>query len=168
MPGIACGGVVVSATESGAGARATFAEVEAERDRLQRIIDGYDRTDAERDMAYTIERLELALSRFSTDFGDDGPCESCGVRYPAWWVDHDIWNRTLGGPGAKGDPGGMLCPNCFFRRAEPVRGAWHITLPVKPSAPPIRQRLTRTQWALFAAASAVWASAPFVGAWVIR
>jgi hypothetical protein len=63
----------------------------------------------------------------------DGPCEQCGVRYPPWWVDHAIWNRTLGGPDAKGDPGGMLCPNCFLRQAEPVRGAWHITLPVKPA-----------------------------------
>ncbi len=59
----------------------------------------------------------------------DGPCDECGHHYPPWWIDHGVWNLTLGGPEVKGDPGGMLCPLCFMRKAAPIRGAWHLTNP---------------------------------------
>lgn len=62
--------------------------------------------------------------------GDDGPCHACGQSYPVWRAPDDLWNLVLGGSSAKGDPGGMLCPNCFLRLAdlvEPQRGAWVLS-----------------------------------------
>lgn len=45
------------------------------------------------------------------------PCQECGGRNPAWFADHTLWNLVMGGPEAKDDPGGILCPTCFVARA---------------------------------------------------
>ena len=45
-------------------------------------------------------------------------CQDCGGDNPVWFAPSPDWNLVLGGPEAKGDPGGMLCPNCYIRRAE--------------------------------------------------
>lgn len=57
--------------------------------------------------------------------GGDGPCDDCGKPYPPWMAPHDVWNLVMGGPDAKDDPGGMLCPTCFIVRAERA-GEHHI------------------------------------------
>lgn len=69
--------------------------------------------------------------------GDDGPCQACGEKYPAWRAPNELWNLVMGGPDAKGDPGGMLCPTDFLRAAElkaPQRGAWVVGTPVRPES----------------------------------
>lgn len=80
-----------------------------------------------------IEGVNLALSYLDEErrstAGTDGPCQDCGQHYVAWWTDHAIWNRVMGGPNATDDPGGLLCPNCFLATADPVRGAWHLAPP---------------------------------------
>lgn len=71
----------------------------------------------------------------ATDDGPDGPCYACERHYPTWRAPNDLWNLVMGGPNAKGDPGGMLCPNCFLRlasEAAPARGAWVVGTPVRP------------------------------------
>lgn len=50
--------------------------------------------------------------------GGDGPCQVCGRHYPSWFAPHEVWNLVMGGPDAKDDPGGLLCPTCFVSRAE--------------------------------------------------
>lgn len=49
-------------------------------------------------------------------------CPECGTDYPAWFTDNPLWNTVLGGPTAMDDPGGMLCPLCFAKKAETVHG----------------------------------------------
>jgi len=46
------------------------------------------------------------------------PCQDCAGHNPVWFAPSPDWNFVIGGPDAKGDPGGMLCPNCYIRRAE--------------------------------------------------
>lgn len=61
----------------------------------------------------------------------DGPCMDCGTfDTPVWFTDNVLWNRIVGGSGTMYDPGGLLCPTCFIRRAQesglrPTR--WHLT-----------------------------------------
>lgn len=49
----------------------------------------------------------------------DGPCKDCGnednIR---WFTESVFWNQVIGGPGAMGDPGGILCVPCFVKRAD--------------------------------------------------
>jgi hypothetical protein len=45
-------------------------------------------------------------------------CQDCQSENPVWFAPNPIWNLVMGGPEAKGDPGGTLCPNCFIKRAE--------------------------------------------------
>lgn len=49
---------------------------------------------------------------------DNRPCEDCGCQMLAWFAPNMIWNRVIGGPDAQYDPGGVLCPSCFIKRAE--------------------------------------------------
>ncbi|ALJ12580.1 hypothetical protein [Sphingopyxis macrogoltabida] len=56
-------------------------------------------------------------------------CDECARINPVWFAPNDIWNRAVGGAGAKDDPGGILCPNCFIARAEAagiVPPAWRL------------------------------------------
>lgn len=57
-------------------------------------------------------------------------CDDCQHPYDVWFADNEVWNLVLGGPEAKGDPGGMLCPRCFTIRAEAVYeiSIWHLRL----------------------------------------
>lgn len=45
-------------------------------------------------------------------------CEDCGGPTFSWTAPDELWNAVQGGPIAADDPGGMLCPNCFIRKAE--------------------------------------------------
>jgi hypothetical protein len=45
-------------------------------------------------------------------------CEDCDGEPLVWFAPNSLWNRVKGGPDARDDPGGILCPNCFIRRAE--------------------------------------------------
>jgi hypothetical protein len=53
---------------------------------------------------------------------DPGRCESrcddCHGTNPVWFAPNALWNLVIGGPEAKGDPGGFICPVCFIARAE--------------------------------------------------
>lgn len=66
------------------------------------------------------EETDIAATR-----GVNG-CEDCGAEPLVWFAPNSLWNRVKGGPEAKDDPGGMLCPNCFIKRAE--------ALGIKPTA----------------------------------
>lgn len=48
----------------------------------------------------------------------DALCQQCGASNPCWFAPHDLWNRVVGGPDAKDDPGGVLCPTCFGIKAQ--------------------------------------------------
>lgn len=69
-------------------------------------------------------------------------CDDCQQPYECWYADSGVWNLVIGGPAAKDDPGGMLCPRCFTIRAETVYKLpiWHLRLdrvnrePVAPVA----------------------------------
>lgn len=56
---------------------------------------------------------------------DPSRCMDCGRANPVWFAPHDIWNRVIGGPDAKDDPGGFFCPSCFIGRAEET-GLEHV------------------------------------------
>lgn len=61
-------------------------------------------------------------------------CQDCARDNPVWFAPNAVWNLALGGPDAKGDPGGILCPLCFIRRAEAagiVPTGWEL----RPEAP---------------------------------
>ena len=45
-------------------------------------------------------------------------CGDCGGKNPRWFADNDLWNLVMGGPDARDDPGGIICPYCFMARAE--------------------------------------------------
>jgi hypothetical protein len=56
-------------------------------------------------------------------------CDDCGGVNPVCFAPNDLWNLVIGGPEAKGDPGGFVCPNCFIGRAEAAgvnRAAWKL------------------------------------------
>ena len=56
-------------------------------------------------------------------------CMDCHGHNPVWFAPNEIWNFTIGGPDAKGDPGGFFCPNCFIVRAEKagvIPSAWKL------------------------------------------
>lgn len=61
--------------------------------------------------------------------GKEGTCDECGCEYPVWFAPNHLWNLAMGGPEATDDPGGMLCPTCFMKRAEAagaVPTAWEV------------------------------------------
>ena len=60
-------------------------------------------------------------------------CDDCQSPYAVWFAPNPIWNLVMGGPDAKGDPGGMLCPRCFTLRAE-AAGVKPTAWEVKPEA----------------------------------
>lgn len=49
---------------------------------------------------------------------DNRPCQECGFTFRPWFAPDRLWNLVMGGPGAKDDPGGVVCPNCFIELAE--------------------------------------------------
>lgn len=61
-------------------------------------------------------------------------CDDCQQRYAVWFAPSQIWNFVMGGPDAKDDPGGMLCPRCFTLRAEAV-GVVPTAWVVQPEEP---------------------------------
>jgi hypothetical protein len=75
----------------------------------------------------------------------DRVCDDCGQNNPVWFAPVALWNRVVGGPEAKGDPGGVLCPICFIRRAEGagVRPTAWIVQPEEGPRPPTLDALTR-------------------------
>ena len=64
----------------------------------------------------------------------DMQCHECGDHNPIWFAPHDIWNRVVGGPDATDDPGGVLCPNCFLKKAGAVfpNTVWKLTTTDQP------------------------------------
>lgn len=48
----------------------------------------------------------------------ESQCEDCGGPNPVWYAPNNLWNLVVGGPDAKDDPGGFICPVCFLTRAE--------------------------------------------------
>lgn len=63
-------------------------------------------------------------------------CMDCHSKNPVWFAPNDLWNRVIGGPDAKDDPGGFYCPNCFIARAEGCnfKIVWEVR-PAPQSAP---------------------------------
>lgn len=63
-------------------------------------------------------------------------CGDCGGHNPVWFAPSPLWNLVMGGPQATGDPGGIVCPVCFIRRAE-ASGieptAWEVREEPSPS-----------------------------------
>ena len=57
-------------------------------------------------------------------------CQDCGQGNPVWFAPDALWNSVMGGAAARDDPGGVVCPNCFIRRADHP-GAWSLS----PSGP---------------------------------
>lgn len=56
-------------------------------------------------------------------------CDDCGRPNPVWFAPNEVWNLAIGGPDARDDPGGFVCPNCFIIRAEQagiVPTAWKL------------------------------------------
>lgn len=45
-------------------------------------------------------------------------CQDCDAENPVWFAPNADWNLAMGGAEAAGDPGGVVCPNCYIRRAE--------------------------------------------------
>lgn len=59
----------------------------------------------------------------------EATCDDCGGHNPVWFAPNDVWNFVVGGPGAKDDPGGFLCPVCFIVKAEAaglVPNVWEL------------------------------------------
>lgn len=59
----------------------------------------------------------------------DGPCQDCGGENIRWFTDNVLWNEVLGGPEARDDPGGLLCPQCFIKRVDAAGlepSAWRL------------------------------------------
>lgn len=75
---------------------------------------------------------DLRLLSAAPNAGEDeaAKCEICGGPAFVWFAPNDLWNLVKGGPDAKDDPGGMLCPNCFIRASEKkgiVPTAWVLS-----------------------------------------
>ena len=59
-------------------------------------------------------------------------CQECGLPVSLgiggtfWNAPNDLWNLVMGGPEAKDDPGGTLCPRCFTLacRAQGIHISW--------------------------------------------
>lgn len=71
-------------------------------------------------------------------------CDDCQQPYAVWFAPSPIWNFVMGGPDAKDDPGGMLCPRCFTLRAESagvVPTAW-VVAPEQPFVMPANTHST--------------------------
>jgi len=70
---------------------------------------------------------------------DETGCQECGGENPVWFAPHDLWNRVMGGEDCKDDPGGILCPVCFIRRAEMagIKDVWTVWTvhPIKDNPP---------------------------------
>ena len=62
---------------------------------------------------YLAPVVRVVLAEHPEDF-----CDDYGGKNPRWWADHALWNLVMGGPTAKDDPGGIVCPRCFMIRAE--------------------------------------------------
>lgn len=66
-------------------------------------------------------------------------CHDCGGPNVRWFAPNDLWNLVIGGPEAKDDPGGIVCPICFVRRAEKADispSAWLFTIDQCPTGDP--------------------------------
>lgn len=109
------------------------------------------RADGRRATAHDLERLRAEVERlqalldhaeqYARDLQDngglpesvigDGPCQDCGAPNIRWFADSGLWNRVVGGPDARDDPGGIFCIHCFVKRADATGcnpSAWHLAL----------------------------------------
>lgn len=60
---------------------------------------------------------EVPPSGLPESLRGDGPCWDCGTPDNIrWWTDSALWNRVMGGPDARDDPGGIVCVSCFVAR----------------------------------------------------
>lgn len=85
---------------------------------------------------YEIAReAHLARPPSTEDDGGDRRCDECPALNPVWFTHSPLWNRVKGGFRAAGDPGGVLCPNCFMAQADHALGehVWAV-LPVNDAA----------------------------------
>lgn len=58
-------------------------------------------------------------STLPADLRGDGPCHDCETRDNiVWFTENVVWNAVMGGPGTLDDPGGIVCINCFIKRAD--------------------------------------------------
>lgn len=73
--------------------------------------------------------------RYPESEGEVPPCDGCGGSTRYWHAVNRLWNFVMGGPEAKGDPGGVLCPNCFIDRAAATgRGRRWVLTDMDPDA----------------------------------
>jgi len=59
----------------------------------------------------------------------DIPCGDCETtNNPVWYTDSALWNDVMGGHASE-EASGILCPQCFMRRAENkyLITGWHIS-----------------------------------------
>lgn len=89
------------------------------------------------------------LAQLDAEPAGDTRCQECGCENANWFAPNDLWNSVMGGPDATDDPGGVLCPTCFIRRAG-GDGAWSVT-PAGVSEPTHREG-----WEQAKEAAAVW------------
>lgn len=73
--------------------------------------------DNERNYRRFVHWYETAREPISPD-APEGICRDCGGHNPVWFAPSPVWNLVMGGKDAKGDPGGVICPVCFTKRAE--------------------------------------------------
>lgn len=62
----------------------------------------------------------------------EGWCDDCGQEYPIWFAPNKVW-RVI-------HQQGMLCPNCFMRKAEKDE-LGRIVWIVKPDKPTLWDKL---------------------------
>lgn len=71
-----------------------------------------------------LDRYGRLATRLTDELRGDGPCRDCGTEDNIrWFTDSTLWNTVIGGPGATGDPGGILCIPCFVSRTDEA-GYW--------------------------------------------
>jgi len=102
------------------------------REAVERLADNWTWDDAD-DLAEIIDDI-LAQPTFTPP--DETGCQECGGENPVWFAPHDLWNRVMGGEDCKDDPGGILCPVCFIRKAEMagIKEIWRVG-PVEDNPP---------------------------------
>jgi len=70
------------------------------------------------------------------EVSDSPTCQDCNGHNPVWFAPNELWNRVMGGENATDDPGGIVCVQCFIRRAEAagiIPTAWVLSPEVLPT-----------------------------------
>ncbi|MBU3262103.1 hypothetical protein KPG71_18940 [Roseovarius sp. PS-C2] len=123
----------------------------AEKYQAERLRIALERAEkAENELALVTAQLEAAQEAFPAQPGlmrqrmaeragspqqgaeqlGDTRCQECCCENVNWFAPNDLWNSVMGGADATDDPGGVLCPTCFIRRAG-GDGAWRV-MPAEP------------------------------------